>query len=692
MKTRIILFFPFLVYGAVAPAPEQANSGRKGVRILETTPLRFEPAPSDDSAQYIARGPRIRFSFIGTEALLQAGGKHIRLQFQGAARHAKLEATQKLSSTTSLFFGNDPSKWRSDVPNYGRLQVHDLYPGIDLVYYGNAGELEYDLTVQPRVDPRRIRLRLEGAQARVDQDGNLVAELIQKRPVAYQISSTGARVAVESRYRKNADGTYGFVLGKYDRGRELVIDPVLSFSYYLTGSYQTMSQAIGIDRIGYLWVAGTTYCTDLPVGGNPIQSTNNGGTDIFVAKIDPNVPADRQLVFATYLGGSGNDTLGGMAVGPNGDVYLTGSTLSADFPTENPAQTALDGTLADAFVAWINSTRTLGYSTYLGGSLAETGTAVTYNSKGEIFVTGGTESTDFPTAGGAFQTVFTYLQEAYIAVYNPSLSGSATLVYSTFLGGTNWDIGNAIALAADGTVWVAGGTYSHDFPIRGNSYQPNYHDLGDAFLAHINISAGSSGLEYTTYLGGNNIDQATNLLIDAKGRVVVSGYTQSANFPSTADAMQTKYAGNTDAFISILDPTISNHTEQLVYSTFFGGSDEDVPFDLKQDAAGNIYVCGVTFSPGLATTTNAAQHDYDGSEDAFALKFNPGTAGPAAISYLTYLGSDGLQVAYGIDFDAAGHIYITGYTSGPIFKALHGVAKTSGTGNVDGFLIGLDTQ
>jgi hypothetical protein len=172
----------------------------------------------------------------------------------------------------------------------------------------------------------------------------------------------------------------------------------------------------------------------------------------------------------------------------------------------------------------------------------------------------------------------------------------------------------------------------------------------------------------------------------------VTGYTLASNFPVTADAMQPKYAGNTDAFITILDTNASTRAGQLVYSTFFGGSQEDVPFDLKQDSAGNLYICGFTFSPGLATTANAAQPAYDGSQDAFAMKFTPPTAGTPGISYLTYLGSDGLQVAYGIDFDAKDHIYMTGYTSGPIFKALHGIAKTSSAGTVDGFLIGLDIQ
>jgi hypothetical protein len=681
MKPSIRLSIPLLFCGLLPAATQQ-----DAIRILGTSPLRFEPAADDGSARFIARGARSRFSFSARQAVLESAEKNVRLQFQGAASDARMEGIQKLPSTTGLFIGNDPSKWRPAIPNYGRLQVRDLYPGIDLVYYGNEGELEYDLTIRPGADPREIRLRLDGSGARVDHDGNLVAGLIQKRPLAYQVGADGSRIPVDSRYRKNRDGSYGFELGQYNHERELVIDPVLTFSLYVTGNAQDIIQAIGLDKSGFLYVAGTTLTTNLPVHGS-IQPSNGGVADIFVAKIDPNAKSGSQILFLTYLGGTGNDTLGGMAVGPNGDVYLTGTTQSGAFPTVNAAQTALSGT-SDAFVVWINTSRKLGYSSYLGGTGTENGVGITVNSKGKIFVTGGTDSTDFPTTGG-FQSSSGGQQDAFVAEFDPALSGTATRVYSTYLGGSGWDIGRGIAVAPDGTLWVAGGTYSHNFPHKGSSYQASYHGEGDAFVAHINISAGSSGLEYTSYLGGSGQDEAKNVIVDPAGQVIVSGWTSSVNFPATADAMQSLYGGNTDAFVSILDPTKS---PQLVYSTFFGGNGPDVPFDLKQDAAGDLYMAGFTLSNGLTTTPNAAQLTYDGSIDAFALRFSPATAGPAAISYLSYLGSDGLQVGYGIDFDAKGDIYLVGYSSGPIFKALNGVGKTSSPGTVDGFVAGLSAK
>lgn len=690
MKLRTILFFPVLFGGILAATASAATASQDAVRILGTAPLRFEPAADDGSSQFVARGPRFRYLFAGNRAIFQYGGKQVSLRFQGAAPRAKIEAVEKLSSTTGLIFGNDPSKWRPAVANYGRLHVSDLYQGVDLVYYGNEGDLEYDLTVKPGADPRMIRLRLDGSHARVDRDGNLVAGLIQKHPVAYQVSADGARISVSSRYAKNADGSYGFVVGKYDRDRELVIDPVLHFSIYLSGSSQDVAQCIGLDKIGFLYVAGTTYSTDFPLQGG-FQTTQGGGTDIFLAKIDPNAKVGTQVVFSTYIGGTANETVTGMAVGPNGDVYLTGNTLSSDFPLVNAAQTSLAGT-TNAFVVWVNSSKALGYSTFLGGTTNDTGVGITYNSKGQIFVTGGADSPDFPTVN-AFQPVAAGRQDAFVAMYDPSLSGTATLVYSSYLGGSGWDIGRAIALAEDGTVWIAGGTYSYDLPMRGDSRQPVYRGEGDAFVAHLSISLGASAtaLEYSSFLGGSNQEEATNLVINSAGQLVVSGWTISPTFPTTGNGMQTTYGGNGNAFISILDTT-KKPSEQLVYSTFFGGTGPTIPSDLKQDSAGNLYLTGITLAPGLPTTKNAAQPAYDDSEDLFVLEFNPATAGAAAISYLSYLGSDGLQVGNGVAYDGKGNIYVVGYTSGPIFEALKGVAKTSSAGKVDAFVVGLSTQ
>jgi hypothetical protein len=276
----------------------------------------------------------------------------------------------------------------------------------------------------------------------------------------------------------------------------------------------------------------------------------------------------------------------------------------------------------------------------------------------------------------------------FVAGIDPTQSRSGSLIYSTYLGGTWWDTGRGIAVAPDQTVWVVGGTYSYDFPVAGSSFQTGYGSGGDAFVAQINPA---SGLAYSTFLGGNDLEEARNVVVDANGRAIISGYTLSHNFPVTSGAFQSQYGGNTDVFISILNPANSRAT-QLVYSTYFGGSNPDAPFDLKMDASGNLYIAGFTMSAGLPASANALQGAYDKSMDAFALEFNPSIAGAAGIVYFSYLGSDGLQIAYGIDFDANHDIYLTGFTSGPIFDALGGAGKNTAPGDPDAFVIGFSTQ
>jgi hypothetical protein len=665
------------VLAAAEPNPAQ---------ILASAPLRFEPSSVDNPGTFVARGARFQFEFSPHQAALRSGKKNVRLSFDGANPSARIEGAQLLQSTTNLYFGNDRSKWRRAVPNYGRLQVDELYKGIDLLYYGSGKELEYDLTVKPGADPRFIRLRLNAA--RLDRDGDLVAELIQKRPVAYQIASDGSRRSIPSSYRRNPDGSYGFQLGAYDRSRALVIDPVLIVAQYFAGSYADIAYGIGHDAKGRVYIGGTTQSDDLPLVGSSFQTTEGGGIDLFLAVVNPALPASSQVTYVTYIGGTEDETFGGMTVGPNGDVYMTGSTASGNFPVSNAAQTAIAGSngLPDAFVLWMSPLQVIEYSTLFGGSELDTGTAIAVNSSNIIWIVGNTQSTDLPNTGG-FQSTLIGTQNMFVAAFDPSQSAGATHKYSIYIGGTHWDEAFGIALAPDGTVWMAGGTYSPDIWIQGNPIQGNYGGDGDGYLVHINPNLGAQALLYATFLGGSGIDEATSLVLDPSGRVILSGYTLSSNFPVTSTAFQTKYGGDTDAFISVLDTV----KRELVYSTYFGGPDPDAAMDLKEDANGILYVSGYTESAGLPSTSNALQADYDGSVDAFGLKLDPTKEGAAGIDYFTYLGSDGLQVAYGVDFDSSGDMYLAGYSSSNILSRVGGPARVSAiTGNWDAFVIGFN--
>lgn len=659
------------------------------IKILRTAPLRFEP-DANNGGRFVARGTRVGMEFSNHSASLHSGGRLVSLDFLHSDPHARLEGQEVLKSKTNLFLGNDPSRWRHGVINYGRLAVSGLYPGVDLVYYGNSGELEYDLTVAPGADASRIRLRLSGEKAEFDGDGNLIADLIQKRPVAYQIDANGARVAVESSYHRNRDGSYGFKLGRYDRNRALVIDPVLTYSTFLAGSDTDIAYAIGHDKNGLIYVAGTTDSVDFPTAGTPTQSTNAGNTDVWVAQINPTLPVEQSFLFTTFVGGSSTETFGGLAVGPQGDIYLTGSTESTDLPlTTNTYQNKLENTaFLNAFVVWINSSQQLAYASYLGGSTAsDTANAIAVDSQGRMWITGGAQSTDFPTVA-PYQSALVngVSQDMFIAGFDPSQSGTATLIYSTYLGGSSFDTGRGIAVAADGTVWIAGGTYSFDIPLQ-NPYQNRYLGGGDGYIAHVDPTMGSNGLLYATYIGGGNLEEARNIVLDPAGPVITSGYTVSSNFPTTSNSLQPAYGGDTDAFISILNPT-KNANQQLVYSTYFGGSGPDVTFDLKRDSIGTLYLAGMTQSAGLPATAGALQSAYDGTMDAFVLRLNPSKPGSTGVDYFTYLGSPGVQIGYGVDFDSAGNVYLTGSNTGPIFDALGGAALNTTPGKTDAFLAG----
>lgn len=683
-KMKSKLFLPLL---CLAVCEVLAASSPDAIRMLGTAPLRFEPAQGHSPAHFIARGARYRFEFTQNTAALRSGSRDIRLHFDGANANAQISGAGLEPSTTNLYIGNDPAQWRHGIPNYGRLQVPRLYPGIDLSYYGNGTQLEYDLSLKPGADPSRIRFHLQGEDASLDGHGDLVSELIQKRPVAYQIAADGTRKMVASSYRKNADGSYGFALGAYDRTHALVIDPELIVGQYFSGSYQDVALALGHDSNGLVYVAGVTNSTDLPLQGSSMQTSNGGGADLFLAVVNPKLSGDSQVIYSTYIGGTGDETFGGMTVGPKGDVYMTGSTASGNFPLKNAPQAAIAGSTgaADAFVLWLDPTQTLQYSTFFGGSNSDSGEGVVADSTGKLWVVGDTQSTDMPNTGG-FQGSLIGTQNMFVAGFDPSKSGSASEIYAIYIGGTHWEDAYAIALAPDGTLWIAGGTFSPDIWITGGQgvYQGKYGGDGDAYFAHIDPTKGASGLLYGSFFGGDGIDEATGMVLDPSGRIILSGFTLSANLPVTSTAFQTKYGGNTDAFIAIIDPA----KLQLVYSTYLGGDGADSAFDLKQDGSGILYVSGYTESPGLPGTSNALQASYDGNLDGFGLKLDPTKSGAAGIEYFTYLGSPGVQIAYAIDFDSNSDMYLAGSTSSGLLGEFGGPERGSGDGNVDAFVMG----
>jgi hypothetical protein len=626
----------------------------------------------------IVRAPHMPQSVAATKA-----GGVLRMKLRNANPAVKVTGVDERAGTSNYFIGNDPAKWRTNVPTYAKVKYEGIYPGIDLVYYGNQSQLEYDFIVAPGADPRRIAFDVRGAKRiRRDEHGDLVlkmkrgeGEIRWHKPVVYQ-EKDGTRREIAGHYAIANKNHVGFEVGKYDAGRPLYIDPLI-YSTYLGGSGSDQDRSdedagygIAADSAGNAYISGFTNSIDFPTTPGAFQTFCNDGSgcinhpDAFVAKINPTGSA---LVYSTYLGGSDADYGYGIAVDSSGNAYVTGGTLSTDFPTKNPLQPTCG--YEDAFVAKINPTGSaLVYSTCLGGSGVDIGYSIAVDGSGHAYVTGGTRSADFPTKN-PLQATYGGNGNAFVAKINAA--GSA-LVYSTYLGGSGGvygDSGSGIAVDSAGRAYVTGITYSADFPITPGAFQTlcnggsGCERSGDAYVAEINFAG--SALVYSTYLGGSGADGGSSIAVDSVDHAYVTGSTTSADFP-TKNPLQAAKGGIWTAFMAKLNATGT----ALVYSTYLGGSAYDYGRGIAVDSSGAACVTGSTYSSDFPTTPNARQticNEGSGcakNGDAFVSKLNP--AGTALL-YSTYLGGSSEDDGFGIAVDSSSNVYVTGWTSSSHF-------------------------
>ena len=625
-------------------------------------------------------------------------GAVLRMKLVGANPAAQVTGLEQLPGKSNYFIGNDPAKWRTNVPTYAKVRYGNVYSGIDLVYYGNQRQLEYDFVVAPGADPRDIRLAIqsrdrEGAVAlRIDGEGDLVlesegSELRLHQPVIYQEIS-GARQRIGGNFvvhgtpgqvhgkpgQVQGGRQVGFEVARYDASKPLIIDPVLTYSTYLGGSNGDEGLGIAVDSSGNAYVTGWTSSTNYPTT-NAFQAATGGLQDAFVTKLNA---AGSALVYSTYLGGSGGETGFGIAVDSSGNAYVTGQTQSSNFPTANAFQAANGNpgfSPADAFVAKLNAAGSaLVYSTYLGGSGNDWGAGIAVDASGNAYVTGTTYSTNFPTAN-AFQAAFGGCGNCGDAFVTKLNAAGSALVYSTYLGGGDFDAGQGIAVDSSGNAYVTGGTSSADFPTA-NAFQAKFGGYIDAFVTKLNATG--SALVYSTYLGGSSRDHGLGIGVDSSGNAYVTGQTDSTNFP-TANAFQAAFGGGyrLDAFVTKLNAAGS----ALVYSTYLGGSGEDSGQGIAVDSSGNAYVTGSTQSTNFPTA-NAFQAAFGGTRDAFVTKLN--TAGSALV-YSTYLGGSGNEYGNGIGVDSSGNAYVTGWTQSTNFPTANAFQAAFG-GSGDAFV------
>jgi hypothetical protein len=610
-----------------------------------------------------------------------------RLMFIGSNKNPEIIPLNETKLKVNYFKGNDPSKWVGDIPTSQAVLYKNLYKNIDLKVYGIEKQIEYDWIVKPGGNPEDIKFEYKNVKkTKIDKKGNLVitttfGELIHKRPVSYQKVHVGAdlrvcpsgiqnekRITVQAAFKKIKKNNYGFEVGEYDKRIDLIIDPIiLVYSTYLGGNDTDYCFGIDVDNSGFAHITGHTYSTDFPILNQ--GQTNKPGGDIFVTKIDTTQGGLPSLIYSTYMGGAENDFGNGIAVDSNGYTYVTGNTHSTNFPTRNQYQTDQPG--LDVIVAKLDTsqsgTGSLIYSTYLGGGNTDYGWGIDVDNNGYAYVTGDTKSSDFPTIN-QYQTDQPG-RDVFVTKLDPAQSGTASLLYSTYLGGGDDDYGYGIAADNSSHAYVTGETHSTDFPTL-NQYQSDPADGEcDAYVTKLDTSqSGTASLIYSTYLGGGNTDYGWDVDVDNNGYAYVIGDTWSSDFP-TINQYQTDQPSR-DVFVTKLDPAQSG-TASLLYSTYLGGGDEDWGFGITVDNNGHAYVTGFTFSTDFPLFYQYQSDPGDANCDAFVTKVDTFKNGSSSLLGSTYLGGGDADKGMEIAVDSSGNVYVAGYTNSTDFPILN---------------------
>jgi uncharacterized protein (TIGR03437 family) len=697
--------------------------------LLSRLPLRFEADRSSGAGAYVAHSLSLNLTLKQAVDIFEIGKDRVEVQLRGASLQSRLDAIDPLPGTSSYFLGS-PEKWRTGVKAYGRVRRTGIYPGIDMIFHGEGGKLEYDFVLAPHSDPSAISLKFRGQRRlQINRDGDLLVatssgEICWKAPEIFQ-EAGGVRTRVAGRFVTGTNGVVRFEVGAYDHERTLVIDPALGYSTYLGQTRNEVGRGIAVDSNGNVYIAGDTSSTNLPV--RSAYQPTYGGTasvspfgDAFIAKFSPS----GSLLYLTYLGGSGNDGAVALAVDASGNAYVAGATTSTDFPVMNASQPKFGGMggaavvrTGDAFVVKLDPTGSqLLYSTYLGGKMDDIATAIAIDTAGNAYVAGATVSPNFPTTASAYQKTLRGAGgepirpstgqpgwepgDAFVTKFDPS----GQVLYSTEFGGTLDDVAFTVALDSAGNVYIGGSTVSTDLPTTANALSRSFGGVdpqnfflnpGDGFVAE--FDGALSNLLYATYFGGNGDDSVTAIAVDSAGAVYIAGSTSTMNLPATSGAFQNRYAGYFrlpdlveqlygDAYVV----KFMTSSSKPVYLTYLGGSQNDAATALAVDSAGNAYVAGWTDSFDFPTAGGPLQSKLagDGGQglyiyygDAFLSILNPtGTA----LLYSTYLGGNADDEAYGLALDKSGNIYLTGNTISTNFPTSSGAFQKTFGGGAEG--------
>jgi Beta-propeller repeat/Abnormal spindle-like microcephaly-assoc'd, ASPM-SPD-2-Hydin len=664
---------PLKIGAAHGQLTRQTNGSRYDIeRAYGQLPMSFEviPGAREGEANAIAKSRGFNLFLVGSDAIMavEKGDpkktQFVQMRVLGGNPRPKTSGIGRLGRRSNYLIGSDPNDWRIGIPNFERVLLSNVYPGIDLTYYGQQGNLECDFVVAPRSDPRRIQLLFEGARQLSLDYGDLVlhmgeGELHLHEPVVYQVRD-GKKVSVSGRFALASHNVVSFEIGSYDPQRALVIDPGLVYSSYLGGSGRDGALGIAVGRDGSAYVTGSTESIDFPVSTSGLQKAiGHSHSTVFVTKLNRSGSA---IEYSTYLGGSQQNVGTAIAVNEDGEAYVTGSTYSADFPVTTGTLQPHNAGDKDAFIAKLSADGSnLLYSTYLGGSGEDEARGLALDGNGNAFIAGFTRSKDFPASRlpNRVNCGARPCREAFVA----HIDATATAVdYATSIGGSGDISANSIALDVTGSAYITGETSARDFPASKGAFQNHASEhsacvadwqCADVFVAKLS-SQGS--VLYATYVGGRGDQHGNAIAVDDKGSAYVTGRTDSENFPTTSGVSRdTASSHSTTAFVFKLDPLGS----KLDFSTFLGGYQEDDGKAIALDAARHVYVAGWTSSSLFPTTADAFQNQLNGKSAGFVSQLDERGA---KLEYSSLIGGSGSDVANAVALDIAGNIYVAGST------------------------------
>lgn len=651
-------------------------------------PLRFEENHGQfpPAVRFTARSAGANLQLTAHGAAFRVGASRVEIGLVHANAKPLIEPLDRLPAVTNYMVG-PRDQWHTGIANFARVRYQAVYPGIDVVYYGNQNQLEYDFVLAPGANPDAIRMKFRGdVRVSLTPEGDIAldsgaAQVLQKAPSIFQDNRK-----IQGHYTLLAHNEVGFRLARYDRSRALTIDPVLVYCTYLGSSGSDQITAVKMGPKGMLYITGSTNTGELQYVDGAYNNLTSGLTDIFLAIVDTTANGNFALKYFSYLGGAAIDIPRAMAVDSNGVAYLTGTTTSVNFPMAGSSvQTTGSATSVDTFIAAIDPSQYGGsgliYSTYLGGTTGnQSSNGIAVDKNGFIYVIGTTKSTNFPITTSAYAGVLYGGQDAYLCKIDRN---SSAMLYSTYLGGELADDGRTIAVGTDGMVYFAASTVSTQFPMEGPGYRQTLQGSVDVIIGKMDMTKfGTPSLVYSTYLGGTDVEEVRGMALDSKNNVIVTGYTLSIDFITTDDAVQKTSGGNGDAFVTVVNPSDPVHF--MVYSTYFGGSQGDVAYDVKADSAGNLYFTGYTLSPDLFTV-GAPQPGWGGGINVFTAGIKPGTPGRAGIIFCTYTGATGTYVGNTLALGPDGSIYVGGYGTIGLPSSSNGSGYNGGA--ADGFLL-----